>query len=505
LPLILARVAIALGACAVAVVSAGPAAQAQAVPDCGQASQISCYGPAQIQQAYGLPELYARGVTGRGTTSAIVDPYGSPTIANDLSVFDAEFGLPAPPSLQVIQPAGQIPGYSASDSSRVAWAIETTLDVEYAHAVAPGANIVLVETPVTQADGVLGLPQIVAAEKYLLKHYHVDVVSQSFTVTEQTLPSQAVVSALRGAYTEAESAHVTVVAGSGDSGATNTGLDGVSYYLHPVTSYPASDPLVTSVGGTRLYLDANGNRTAADSVWNDTYDSATNEFDYGNAGPNPLASGGGQSVLFARPAYQDGVRSVTGNARGVPDVSMSAACSAPVDVYLSDGTQSSGWYPACGTSEAAPLFAGVVALADQVAGHPLGLINPALYELSAEHAPGIVDVTSGSNTVSFGQSGQQHTVTGFSARSGYSLAAGVGTVDAATFVPELAAVAGRQGNTRQAASHQARSHSAQRPATPLILACLPPAWLLITTTPGDMLSCDVLVRFRVLRSSGWVG
>jgi subtilase family serine protease len=470
---LIAPTLMALGA--VVVVSAGSAAQAraaqaQAVPPCAQASQISCYGPAQIEQAYRLPELYRQGVTGKGTTIAIVDPYGSPTIANDLSVFDAEFGLPAPPSFQVIQPAGHVPGYTASDSSRVAWAIEATLDVEYAHAVAPGANIVLAQTPMTQtpvteAGGVLGLQQIVAAEEYVLKHYHVDVISQSFTATEPTLPSQAVVSTLRGAYTLAESGHVTVVAGSGDSGATNTGLDGVSYYLHPVISYPASDPLVTSVGGTRLSLDANGNRTAADTVWNDTYDSATNEFDYGNAGPNPLASGGGTSARFSRPAYQDGVRNVVGNARGVPDVSMSAACSAPAAVYLSDGTQSSGWYPACGTSEAAPLFAGIVALADQVAGNPLGFINPALYELSAEHAPGIVPVTSGSNTVSFGQDGQQHTVTGFSARSGYSLAAGVGTIDAAKFVPELAALAGQR---------------AQPPHTGDRAACRPP----------QPLSCD---------------
>jgi subtilase family serine protease len=228
---------------------------------------------------------------------------------------------------------------------------------------------------------------------------------------------------------------------------------------------------VTSVGGTRLSLDAGGNRTAADTVWNDTYSTATNEFDYGNAGPNPLASGGGTSVLFARPAYQDGVRNVVGNARGVPDVSMSAACSAPAAVYLSDGTQSSGWYPACGTSEAAPLFAGIIALADQVAGHPLGLINPALYELSAEHAPGIVAVTSGSNTVSFGQNGQQHTVTGYSARSGYSLAAGVGTIDAAKFVPELAA------GTRKALTRR---------------TCLPPPPLLSCDSIGPILGVMVV-------------
>jgi subtilase family serine protease len=229
-----------------------------------------------------------------------------------------------------------------------------------------------------------------------------------------------------------------VVASSGDTGATGTDLTALDYYTHAAASYPGSDPLVTSVGGTGLRLDANGRRTAPDTVWNDTYDSAVNQIDEGNAGPNPLASGGGTSILFGRPSYQDAVANVVGNARGEPDVSMSAGCSAPVVTYQSFGGKSPGWYPSCGTSEATPLFAGVVALADQEAGHDLGLINPALYQLAARHAPGIVPVTSGNNTVSFQQNGAGHTVTGYPANSGYSLSAGLGTIDAAALVPELA-------------------------------------------------------------------
>ena len=122
---------------------------------------------------------------------------------------------------------------------------------------------------------------------------------------------------------------------------------------------------------------------------------------------------------------------------------MSGACNGAVDMYQSFAGQPAGWYPTCGTSEATPLFAGVVALADQVAGHPLGLINPALYKMSAfGKAAGIVDVTRGNNTVSFPQGGTLHTVTGFRARPGYDLASGVGTVNAARFVPELAKLAG---------------------------------------------------------------
>jgi subtilase family serine protease len=122
---------------------------------------------------------------------------------------------------------------------------------------------------------------------------------------------------------------------------------------------------------------------------------------------------------------------------------MSAACNGAADMYQSFAGQPAGWYPACGTSEATPEFAGIVALGAQVAGHPLGLVNPALYELSGAGAPGIADVTSGSNTVSFIQGGQHVTVPGFGARPGYDLASGVGTVWAPLFVPELAVAASR--------------------------------------------------------------
>ena len=112
----------------------------------------------------------------------------------------------------------------------------------------------------------------------------------------------------------------------------------------------------------------------------------------------------------------------------------------PVRLLQADG-QPAGWYPTCGTSEATPEFAGIVALADQVAGHPLGVINGYLYRMLAQHAPGIVDVVSGNNTVSFRQGGRLHTVRGFRARPGYDLASGIGTVNAVRFVPELAQVA----------------------------------------------------------------
>jgi len=410
--------------------------------DCEKLYKVACYRPAQIQQAYDLPSLYASGVTGRGRTIVIVDSFGSPTIRNDLAVFDQAFGLPAPPKFTIIQPAGAVPRYNPNNSDMIGWASETTLDVEYAHAIAPGASILLAETPVSETEGVHGFPQIIKAEQYVVQHHLGDVISQSFSATEQTFPSQAAVQALRGAYQLAASNHVTVLAASGDSGAADLELDGNTYYPFPVTSWPDSDPLVTAVGGTQLHVTAPG-KAAAPTVWNDTYNRAANEFAVGNAGPNPLAGGGGRSALFGRPGYQNGVKNVTGGHRGVPDISMSGACNGSADTYGSYGGAPAGWSPACGTSVSTPLFAGIVALAAQVAGHPLGPVNPALYRLAAAHARGIVDVTKGDSTVSFTQDGQRHTVRGFTAGPGYDLASGVGTVNAAYFVRELASVAGR--------------------------------------------------------------
>src|SRR5690349_15281709 len=408
--------------------------------ECEQSLHIACYNPAQLQQAYGLNALYSRGITGKGATIVIVEPYGSPTIASDLRAFDRAENVPNPPSLRIIKPAGKVPHYNPDNPDMVGWAGETTLDVEYALAIAPGAKILLVETPGSGRSGTAALSPVLTAEKYVIRHHLGDVISQSFGITEQALGSAAIRS-LRSAYTAAYANHVTVLAASGDTGAAGLEASQTSYYTHAVTSWPASDPLVTAVGGTHLDLDSSGNRNSADTVWNDTYSKNANQLVNGNDGPNPLGTGGGKSVVFARPSYQSKVRAITGGHRGLPDISMSAACSGAVNLYQTFGGQPHGWYAACGTSESSPLFAGIVALADQVAGHRLGLINPALYRLASQHAPGLVSVRSGNNTVSFRQGGKRHTVSGYRARAGYNLAAGVGTINAQLFVPELARAA----------------------------------------------------------------
>lgn len=131
---------------------------------------------------------------------------------------------------------------------------------------------------------------------------------------------------------------------------------------------------------------------------------------------------------------QDGVTGITGKDRGIPDISMDASCESGMETYSSYGGGQPHWSMVCGTSLATPLFAGIVALADQEAGHPLGMINPVLYRMAAAHDRGIVDVVRGNNN--------SESVRGFWARRGYDLVTGLGTIDAAYFVPELAKLAG---------------------------------------------------------------
>ena len=381
--------------------------------------QISCYTPVQYRQAYNLNKLYQAGVTGRGRTIVIVDSFGSPTIQHDLDTYSAQFGIKSG-KVDVVK-WGDVPPFDATDPDMTGWAGETTLDVEMAHAVAPDARILLVETGVAETEGVTGLPEMMSAEKSLIDHGVGDVITQSFGATENTFPGFdqgdfSSIANLRYAFKDAAAHHVTVLASSGDGGATDAIEDGSANYPYQVNSWPSSDPLVTSIGGTQLHLDESGNRTAPESVYND----------YG-------AGGGGQSHVFARPSYQNGVQAQVGARRGTPDISMAAAVDGGAWVYSSFDPTSVGWDVYGGTSEASPLFSGIIALADQAAGHRVGDIHKALYSLakkSSAHS-GIVDVADGTNNSYDG-------VTGYTAVTGYDMATGVGTLDASRFVPALA-------------------------------------------------------------------
>jgi len=261
-------------------------------PQCESLFTVACYVPAQVQTAYDEQSLFNSGITGAGQTIVIVDAFGSPTIQADLATFDATFNLPAPPSLKIIQPAGKVPAYDPTDANGdVGWAGETTLDVEWAHTIAPSANILLVETPVDETEGTAGFPQIVKAENYVINHHLGQVISQSFGATEPTFPSAASILALRSAYFNALKNHVTVLAATGDAGATDdSNAAGTLVYTHRAIDWPSSDPLVTAVGGTQLALLSTGQRTQADQVWNDSTNYALNNAFSGTPGPTATAT-----------------------------------------------------------------------------------------------------------------------------------------------------------------------------------------------------------------------
>ncbi|MEU6511965.1 S53 family peptidase [Streptomyces sp. NPDC046942] len=387
------------------------------IAQCQAKWHINCYTPLQYRTAYNLNALYKKGITGKGRTIVIVDSFGSPTVQHDLDVYSKQFGLPST-KVDVVK-WGHVPTFDPKNSDMTGWAGETTLDVEMAHAVAPGARIVLVETAVAETEGTTGLPEMMSAEKSLIDHGVGDVISQSFGATEDTFPGFSKgdfssIKKLRYAFEAAARKHVTVLASSGDGGATDQTADGKSYYKYRVNSWPSSDPLVTSIGGTQLHLNDKGERVKPDSVYND----------FG-------AGGGGQSHVFTRPSFQNRVQNVVGTRRGTPDISMAAAVNGGAWTYSSYDPTATGWDVAGGTSEASPLFSGIVALADQAAGHRLGDINQALYTLEGRKGSGIVDVNDGTDNSYQG-------VKGYKAVGGYDMATGVGTLNALAFVPALA-------------------------------------------------------------------
>lgn len=389
--------------------------------------KIRCYTPAQYQAAYDLTPLYngtatGRPITGAGETIVVMEPYGSPTIRHDLQVFDAKFKLPNP-SL-TIDRFGKIPPFNPNNVLMGGWAQEATLAVEYSHVFAPGANIVLAETAVDTTVGLTGIPQLMAAQESLTNKGIGDVFLETITPAENSFPgfssgNYSSLLNLRYALKDDYAHHVTVIAPSGDSGPTQVIGNYAPWplYKYQVGTWPATDPLVTAVGGTTINLNASGDRLSPDVTWHDLYG----------------ASGGGPSSVFSRPQYQNAVAGVVGDHRGSPDISMAGAPGA-WGYYSFPGGTGPGWHIFGGSTEASPMVAGIVALADQLAGHPLGLINPALYKLAerqqaGDKGTGIVSVPSGNNN--FGG------VTGYHASSGYSEAVGWGTIDAAKFVPAL--------------------------------------------------------------------
>jgi subtilase family serine protease len=368
----------------------------------------SGYTPQQIRTAYGIGALRFGSIVGDGTgqTIAIVDAYDDPALvdssapgfaSSDLAQFDRAFGLPDPPSFMKLNEYGSttnLPGTDPAGAGNSNWEVEEALDVEWAHAIAPGAKIDLIEcyssggtnmyTGVTTAAGLAGVS--VVSMSWGSSEYG----GENFFDDDFTTPSGH-----QG---------VTFVAATGDNGSPGY--------------YPAYSPNVVAAGGTTLNLAANGSYIS-ETAWS--------------------GSGGGISSFENEPVYQQGVQS-TGK-RTVPDVSFDANPSTGVAVYNSyNGTSADPWEQIGGTSVAAPCWAGLIAIANQgrvdAGGTTLDGASqtlPALYSLS----PGDYnDITSGSNG-------------GFSAHAGYDETTGLGSPKANLLVPALTAnsVSSKQGGS----------------------------------------------------------
>jgi hypothetical protein len=339
--------------------------------------------PAAIRHAYGFDQVSFNGTAGTGAvaTIAIVDAYDDPTIASDLHAFDQQFGLADPSFTKVNQTGG-----TSMPAANTGWAGEISLDVEWAHAVAPGAKILLVEaTSASYTD-------LMTAVSYAAKQSGVVAVSMSWGGGEFSGET-----ALDSNFqTPAGHTGVVFIASSGDSGAP--------------TSYPAASPYVLSVGGTTLHLDAQGNY-ASESGWS--------------------GSGGGISAYENQPSFQNGVVTQSTTKRTNPDVSYDADPYTGFSVYQTYGNSTSApWLQYGGTSDAAPQWAALVAIADQgraAAGEAAlssATLLPMIYKLSAAD---FHDVTTGTSAGA----------PNYSAGPGYDLVTGRGTPIANKVIADL--------------------------------------------------------------------
>ena len=374
-----------------------------------------CQTPQSMRVAYGIAPLIQKGFTGKGQTVVDIVSFGSPTLQQDVDAFDKQFNLP-PITVQQISPL-KVPEYDPHHD-KASWAGETTLDVEIIHALAPDAGIVVLTSPVAETEGTIGLPEFRQLTQYVLDHKLGTIISQSWGASEATLKDaagQAETQKWDALYKQLTTQNgITILSASGDNGSTDyTDLNATKLSATPTTSFPAEDPWVTAVGGTTLNRLGNGFKEVA---WNQ--------------------SGGGFSSLFPTPTYQQGLSSsiqdLLQKRRGVPDIAANANPSSGLAMY-----QNGSWTTAGGTSASTPVWAALVAIADQMAGHPLGFINPALYRLanSSRYAQDFHDITAGNNSQNVGGT----MVPGYEAVPGWDAITGLGSPKASNLLPDLIA------------------------------------------------------------------
>jgi subtilase family serine protease len=378
---------------------AAPASAAQfpTPSQCVAAYALACYTPALMRTAYNVPA----GLDGAGQTIVIVDAYGSPTVRSDLHIFDQEFGLPDP-TLNIIYPGGKPVYNPLQNHNETSWAEETSLDVQWAHAIAPAATVDLV-IAANNGGNVLN-----NAVRYAVMNHLGNVISLSWGAPEGVIAGKGNNTQVMQAHQNflaARQASISVFASAGDGGATN----GLSFTN---ALYPASDFLVTAVGGTNLFMADDGAYVSED-VWNDA-DPTLCPFGcpYGPFG----ATGGAPSAIFP--------------SRSTADVGYNASVYTAVMVYLGFlGPANNGFYFFGGTSEGSPQWAAITALANQKAGHALGYLNPSLYAITGgAYTADFHDITVGNNKF-FGP--------GFDAATGYDYPTGLGTPNVANLIGTL--------------------------------------------------------------------
>jgi subtilase family serine protease len=382
-----------------------------------------CYTPRQLRVAYGIQPLLDHGITGRGQTVVLPEfppsAEGSPPavtdIRHDLARFDALFGLPAA-RLQVVNTFAHAASPWLASTEEVG-------DTEIVHALAPDAAIreVLIPSPYTASLGRVSAAVVAALRLGLAQG---GVISLSAGTGEQCF-TPAEVAQVNAVLRAAQRDRVTVVVSTGDSGAATTACppETGSAAVKGV-DLPASESLTLAVGGTSLQASQATGAYTGETAWNIPPSAA-----------GPMAGGGGFSRLFPRPAYQAGIVGI-GTTRGVPDVAADADHGTGMAIAFSGGGKHYTLFGGGGTSVAAPLWAAVIALADQYAGRHLGFVNPALYRIgrSAHYHQAFHDVTMGTNTVTF----PAQTLTGYQAAPGWDPVTGWGSPNAQALVPLLA-------------------------------------------------------------------
>jgi hypothetical protein len=374
--------------------------------------------PCQVAAAYDLAGLDADGIDGSGQRIAVIDAYtpaeNPSMLSSDLAQFSQRYGLPAGTvSFQFPVPTTADLNVSGTNSG---WNLEDALDVEWAHAAAPGATIEMVFSP----NGGAGL---YFAIDWVVAEGEANVISMSWGEPEvgifnpQAPPpctsacnasSDGSFAILDPVLELAASEGITAFAASGDCGSAD-GTRGVA------VNFPASDAFVTGVGATNLSLSSTG-AYGGESGWGGNGSGAS-----ASGCENQGGSGGGFSIL-PRPWWQTGEGTVPSGGRGVPDVAMVGGAASPVGIYYSGGSFTS----VAGTSVGTPIWAGIGATADQAAGADLGWLNPSLYHIlgNSNYTQDFHEVTSGSN--------------GYAAHAGWNPVTGIGSPIVGNLTRDLA-------------------------------------------------------------------